>query len=239
MKKIVIVFLGLSGMLFSQPLENSNMIVKNKSYSKSSNKKQSVSTTKKMCQKNVDTRPCCSKCPVGLSFAFKAGYFWPQEKIYRRIYGGGLMPLFEMCYDIGCCRAFGLFGEVGYFYKSTDVRSEDVKVDTNVTTIPLSIGLSYTFKALSWIDVYFKIGPNYIYTKTWVDIEALKRHIHKNTFGGTFGTGLKFNLCNGAFLEMYANYLYDRKKIHDFVSGLKFKRYLGGIQTGVGLGYKF
>lgn len=186
--------------------------------------------------------PCCCYDPcnnIGLSLTFKPAYFWPQDSVYRDIYKGGYMSLFELCYKIS--HGIGFWTEVGYFHKNEYVTSVNIVSPTSVTQVPLSLGLNYTYCAASWLDIYFKIGPNWLYTKTWVDIPGLQKTVVKNTFGGTFGLGGKIDLTCGWNLELFVNYLYDRKEIKSDNNNYfkSYKIYLGGIQTGVGLGYNF
>jgi hypothetical protein len=185
-----------------------------------------------------DKKSKCKKRRGKFTFAFKPAYFWPQEKNrYRGIYKGGFIPLVEMGYVAK--NGLGPFLEVGYFHKKAHKTSADFRARTKVTQVPLSLGLKYTFCIISCWDFYMKIGPNWLYTKTEVNIPHLKYTVTKNTFGGTFGLGNKIYIFKSLFLELFANYLYDKKKIHDRDSGETFRVYLGGIQAGGGLGVAF
>ena len=172
---------------------------------------------------------------VGLSFAFKPAYFWPQDKVFRDIYDGGFIALGEMCYDM--YNGLNLFFEMGYFYKGERVTSIDISSDTTVEQICLSLGLNYTHAFNDVFSLYFKVAPNYLYTHTKVYIQGLDESVTKHTFGGTFGFGGKIFVGKGFFLEPFVNYLYDKRKITD--SGETFRVWLGGIQTGLGLGFRF
>jgi hypothetical protein len=96
----------------------------------------------------------------------------------------------ETCYIAK--NGLGPFLEVGYFYKKTHKTSSDVRAKTKVIQVPLSLDLKYTFCITSCLDFYIKMGPNWLYAKTHVNIPGLKRAITKNTFGGTFGLGILF-----------------------------------------------
>jgi len=237
MKKIAIIFAMVSCMVFSK---QSDKIDKSSSSPNQKNKMEEMQTPcgERVCQQApIDTKCCCPCCPLGISFAFKPCYFWPQDKVFRRIYDGGYLSLLEMSYNVWRC--LGIWLEIGYFFKETHVRSVDIVSPTEITQMPLSIGISYTFKPTCWLDLYLKIGPNWVYTKTWLEIPGLRHTVVKNTFGGTFGGGMKFDLTCGWFLEIFANYLFDRREVHDKNSHDNFHRYLGGVQTGGGIGYRF
>ena len=178
---------------------------------------------KKTNQKKEEPPPKVKDDLIGLSLTFKPSYFWPQDRVYRNIYKGGFLPLLELFY-----RELGTWLEIGYFYKRENVDSVDIKeVPTTITQVPLSIGLSYTYSVCSFFDIYGKIGPNWIYTKTWIDIPGLKHTVVEHVFGGTIGIGGKFLLPNRWIIEILVNYLYDRKKIKDSDSYETFRVYLG------------
>ena len=172
---------------------------------------------------------------TGLSFAFKPAYFWPQDKVFRNIYDGGFIALGEMCYDM--YYGLNLFFEIGYFYKGDRVTSIEITSDTTVEQIPISLGLNYIIKCNDAFSLYFKVAPHYLYTHTKIYIPNLDESVVKHTFGGTFGFGGKIFVGKGFFLEPFVNYLYDKRKITD--SGETFKVWLGGIQAGLGLGFRF
>jgi hypothetical protein len=214
MKKFILFFIILNSFLYSKY------------------KKNDFYNTKMQKQKTIEKHS-----DVGISIAFKPSYLWFQDKIARDIYKGGFLPLLEVCYNIR--KNFHLWLETGYFYKKTDITSINIRTKTNMTQVPLSVGLNYTFYIYSLLDIYLKIGQNWVYTKTYVDIPNLKRTVIKNGFGITLGFGGKIKLVEGLFLEPFLNYLYDKEYVHDSDSEVIFKRYLGGLQIGAGIGYRF
>jgi len=193
-----------------------------------------VCAKKKSCEPE---EPCICDCKVGITLAFKPSYFWPQDHVFRDIHDGGYLSLLEFTYTF--YKGLGIFAESGYFYSHSHVTSVDIRASTSVTQVPSTIGLIYAYSIYSFWDIYAKIGPNLLYTKTEINIPGLKHTIHKNTFGGTFGLGTRFKLYESWFIDIFATYLYDHKEVHDYDAGVTFRRYLGGIQTGAGLGYRF
>lgn len=229
MKKLLLLFIFFNGFLHSKEMDIENKI-----------HPQNTLTSKDSKQKNNEKMLPKKKIKKQrkFTFAFKPAYFWPQEKKrYRGIYKGGFTPLIETCYITK--NGPGVFLEVGYFYKKTHKTSVDINAKTTVLQVPLSLGLIHTFCIASRLDFYLKVGPNWLYTKTYLAIPGMKHTVIKNTFGATFGTGIKIHLFKHFFLELFSNYLYDKKKINDRDSGESFKVYLGGIQAGGGIGYSF
>ena len=175
---------------------------------------------------------------IGLSISFNPSYFWPQDKTFRDIYKGGFLPLFEVSYVF--YKGLGTWLEVGYFHKKEAITIvNEVRATAKIDQVPLSIGLKYTFDVCSYFDIFFKIAPNWVYTKTYIDVPNMKKKTTKNTFGGTFGLGGNFKCKDGWFVKIFLNYLYDSKKIHDQLSNNSYRVHLGGIQTGAGFGYTF
>lgn len=172
-----------------------------------------------------------------VSIAFKPGYFWMQDKVGRNIYKGGYISLLEVT-----ARLYkGLYAwiESGYFHKRKYFTSANVRTKTTLTHVPVSVGVNYSFYICSWLDCYLKLGPNWVYVKTKLPISNVKKVITKNVFGVTMGTGFKIKFWEYLFVEPFVNYLYDKKTINDSSSSTRFKRYLGGIQTGIGIGARF
>jgi hypothetical protein len=245
MKKILICFLALSSMGFAQMIWNKPPQKENLAQTSAKEKPKALDNYDNQNALQPDNgkyecEPQCCPAPCYwtkyFSLAFKPSFFWPQGDNYKHIYGEGFCPLVETTYTI--YKWFNVFLEAGYYHKNSDVKSVNLYAHCDVTTIPVSFGLNYTYRPTSYIDLYLKIGPNWVYTKTGVDIPGLKKVVKKNTFGGTFGAGAKFYLSHKCFLELFANYLYDEKEIYDQDANEKFHRQLGGIQAGIGLGIR-
>lgn len=172
--------------------------------------------------------------PLGF-VSFKPSYFYPQDKNFRRLYNGGYLTLAELGFVLNK-RGF-LSMEAGCFHKNERISGIDLHLDSSVMVVPLSLYLGYIVAKGSFWDLYAKAGPNLVYGKTDISIPGLPNVEHKWTFGGSFGCGSKFYFPDGVFIEVFLNYLYDKKKIHD--SGDHFSVYVGGLQAGGGLGYRF
>jgi len=183
-------------------------------------------------EKKIDNKQNKSK---KFSLAIKPAYYWPQEKIYRDLYGSGYKTLGEFCYNL--YKSLNMFLEVGYFYKKKSVEGIGGIFTSSVQQVPVSLGLNYSYKFKSKFLLYLKMSPNYVYTKTKVHIPNIETKTQKHSFGGTFGAGGKVNFDKNIFLEIFVNYLLNRKTITDH--NQTFKVWLGGIQTGAGLGILF
>jgi len=175
---------------------------------------------------------------IDFSMNLNLSYFWPQDKTFRDLYKGGFLPLLEFSYMF--YKGWGTWLEVGYFHRKRTITIVDgVRATAKIDQVPLSIGLNYTYVVCSYFDLFFKIAPNWVYTKTYVNVSNMKKTTIKNAFGGTFGLGGSFKFKDGWFVKIFLNYLYDKRKIHDQLSDNTYKVYLGGLQTGAGIGYTF
>lgn len=172
--------------------------------------------------------------PIGF-VSFKPSYFYPQDKNFRHLYKGGYLPLGEIGFMLP--KRFFLSVEGGCFHKRKRLTSADLTFSTSVTVVPLSLYAGYIFAQGSFWDLYAKAGPNAVYAKTHITVPGLPSNKREWTFGGSFGAGAKFYFYRGFFVELFLNYLYDKKEIHD--SGDRFSVYMGGLQAGGGLGYRF
>ena len=167
--------------------------------------------------------------------SLKPSYFYPQDNLFRHLYGDGFLCSAELGYMLGNRCFFTL--ESGYFHKAETLASFDLKFSSSVTVVPSSLYLGSIIAQGNFWDLYVKAGPNIVYARTHVEIPNLPTNVRKWYVGGSFGCGSKFYFYKGFFLDLFFNYLYDRKKIK--ASGDRFFVYVGGFQTGGAIGYRF
>ena len=110
---------------------------------------------------------------------------------------------------------------------------------THVKQAPLSIGLFYGYSITSFCDLFFKLGPNWRYTKTYLDLIDIKHKVTKKAIGATLGLESVFQLKYGLTMQLFINYLYDKITIFESQGFDSFNVYLGGLQLGAGIGYSF
>lgn len=169
-------------------------------------------------------------------FEIKTSYFVFQDDTARKVYSGGtFMPSLEGNYRL--YKNLHLFSEAAFLYK--DGTTEDVNSKATLILVPISLGLKPIFDVTDQVKIYFKAAPNWYYVREKLKYPFLKRSKSETGFGATFGVGtLKYLSCSWV-LDIFVNYLYDRKTIRDSTSDIKFKRYIGGFQAGAGIGYSF
>ena len=167
--------------------------------------------------------------------AFKPAYFHPQDRVYRNVYGGGYISLGEI--NCKLYKSLYLWLESGFLNKTNTINRLGSRYNVEVEQIPISFGLNYLFPRFCRTNIYLKIGPNWLFTRTVDDLPSVGTVNKKWSFGATFGTGAKIHCTSDMFLDVFLNYLYNRKKIQN--SNTEFIRYLGGLQVGAGIGWMF
>lgn len=163
---------------------------------------------------------------------FKPAYFHPQDKVCEKIYKGGFIPLGEVGFF--CSKNISLSIESGYFKRKSTITSFDETSSTRLTMIPTSLFFGYSYPVKKRLDIYFKIGPNLLYEKTWVNISNLKPLVKKWSPGASFSIGTRFIILRHFFGEIFTDYYLNHKKIDD-----RGHIFLGGWIFGGGLGYYF
>jgi hypothetical protein len=193
----------------------------------------------------IEKKPCDEcKCDTEIKrcrivdIEFKPAYFFPQDSVFKEIYEGGFIALGELSFYI-YKNYLTLFIESGYFSKTGKINDVDSKVHTSVCQVPVTLGFVFNYPIFSNFDIYAKIGPNYLYTKVKQQSSFFKPKEIINCYGGTFGAGVKYLFLRYCLLDLFFNYRFDKKEIHDSLSDSTFQRYLGGFDLGLGVGCRF
>jgi len=167
---------------------------------------------------------------------FKPAYFHYQDNVARSIFGhGGYMSIFG--FDVEAYKYLHVWIDLGFLFDSGKVKSANAK--ERVTFLPLSLGLKYLYKINNQASLYAKTGPNWTYVSTKVDYPYIQQRVSKNDFGALFGIGSLISLDKNFSLDLFFDYIYNKKSFIDSNSNLRLKRYFGGFAMGIGLEYGF
>lgn len=170
----------------------------------------------------------------GLASAFDIGaklklsYFRPFNEYFHEIYVHGIMFGGEL--NIGIFGPLEAWLGASYFSKEGELTVTGEK--TKLQIIPIGGGIKYNFSIEDWI-IYVGVGLNNYHYKE-----------ESETFGKTEKNGLGFlgmieaakKITGGLFLSLHVEYSYCKMQPDDPVLEA-FN--IGGIKTGIGLGYKF
>jgi hypothetical protein len=154
----------------------------------------------------------------------KAGYLYPQDKMFRDIYGGGITYGLEMSTFVS--RNFEMWIEGGYFSKAGRLTYTEEK--TTLRIVPVGGGVRYLFSAGRW-KFQTGLGLGYFFFR--------EANVLGTVLAGKLGLvgtiGSCFALSERVLIDAWARYSYYQMKPED----LKFN--VGGIEAGVGLAYQF
>ncbi len=167
----------------------------------------------------------------------KAGYFYPTNPLFKKIYSGGGIYGLEASFQPWKYLYPWVSGS--YFSKSGNSSGGDTH--TVITFFPIGYGLKYVVPCQEHIDFYLGVGG----LATYLRMQDRSPHVKRTTtnwgFGGIVKTGLLFNMSNSLFVDLYSDYSFIRV---DFDSDeedsvLRQDVSLSGFSFGVGLGYRF
>jgi len=154
----------------------------------------------------------------------KGSYFYPSDKAFEEIYGGGVMYGGEA--DIGIWRNLELWVGASYYSKKSELTF--TKEKTRLKIIPIGGGVKYRLSARS-LNIYGGIGINYY------------QYEEKNPIGdvgwGELGIVAKIGCAvkgsGGLMTDFYINYSYCKMRpVSNDIN-------VGGVEAGIGIGYRF
>jgi opacity protein-like surface antigen len=154
----------------------------------------------------------------------RAHYLHPSEVAFRDIYGGGMMYGGEI--SVGVWRGLDVWFGGSYFSKKGELTF--TKEETKLEIYPLGGGLKYRFST-GIFELYVGAGLNYYQYKESNPLGD----VSKGGFGYVGKIGSYVNVTGGFLIDLYVNYSYCMLKPADFEINI------GGIEAGVGIGYRF
>lgn len=163
------------------------------------------------------------------SIQIRADAFFPSSHRFREIYGS-VGP----SYEVQASRKINSFidGWVNFdwFYKSGHGKGCHTKTHINVANG--SFGINFVYQFSKPVGIYLGLGPTF--GGVWLKNESHCGHerVSKFAFGGVVKSGFTFSLSKHFFLDLFADYFYERVHFEHHVN-------IGGFRTGLGLGYKF
>jgi hypothetical protein len=155
---------------------------------------------------------------------FKSHYLHPSEKAFGDIYGGGLVYGGEL--SIGIWKRLDIWVGGNYFSKKGELTF--TKEGTKLEIYPLGGGLKYRLTS-GVFNLYAGAGLNYYQYKESNPIGD----VSKGGLGYVAKIGSYVKVTSGLLFDLYVNYSYCKLKPADFEINI------GGIEAGVGIGYRF
>lgn len=165
----------------------------------------------------------------------RGGYFYPTSQLLRKIYHrGGAEGELELSRNFcpHCYPNWQIWGNVNYFARKG--RSCGLHNKTRIHIVPISAGLKYVFIPHCRLRPYLGMGASYSFMHVRNKTNDVKRHSNKQGFGFVVKAGIYYDLPYNFIIDLFFDYYYQRVHFHS--SGT---RNLGGLRTGIGLGYQF
>jgi len=186
----------------------------------------------------------------------RGAYFSPSSKKMRHLHSGGWTD-----YQVETSKRihdfFDVWAAVNWLGRVRSYRDHgynDVKNQSKIYVLPLSVGFKFIYPILPCTEVYLGVGGCYSFLNIYNHCSdykrhelsrcPFKRHRHKTNYGAVIKLGIQYSLTNNLFIDVFADYLSQRFRFshHDQESGQQqFGDYfnVSGFKFGAGLGVYF
>jgi len=158
-------------------------------------------------------------------YEFKAHYFNPTEQRHKDIYGSGWA--FGGEFGFGVSQSLYVYLSGNYYAREGELTY--TQEETKLKIIPLAVGAKYHFNLVGGLNFYAGAGLTYNIFKE----ENPIGEVSKNGIGFVINSGLLVFILEGLFLDGYVNYSYCKFKPANVDVNI------GGLEAGLGIGYKF
>lgn len=167
----------------------------------------------------------------------RLGYFWPSSKLIRDLYpSGGLVGEAQLNFKFKC--NWEAFANIAYFQKEGRSTGQDDVTKLRLT--PFSIGINYLFLPASRFCPYLGFGGNYtFFSNDNHNASFIEEHASNSGWGWVGKSGLYVQLSNCIYADFFLDYHYNRLCFKGTDAHGPTKVQVGGIHTGLGLGYHF
>ena len=176
-----------------------------------------------------DLAPCFEIKPTYFLFSSS-----PMKNIYNKggfeIQASTTLPLFDYS---------DFYASIGYRKAKGHALHSCEK--TNITVIPLDIGLKPIIHLCENVYYFFAMGPRFFYFHQHNDSSYVDRTVNGAGVGLFVNTGFNILVCDDFLLGIVGEYSYEKKKIcpkmtHVYSNGAV---QLGGFAIGLNVGYAF
>lgn len=163
------------------------------------------------------------------SVKVRAAAFLPASSLFREIYGKGMTSYqLEAVTDYNDC--YDLWANVDLLNRNG--KSNRLRYFTNIKVTSLSAGLSIPYTFCNDWKAYVGLGLSIAHAHIHNRYTSERRNENKYSPGLVVKSGLQYDFGCSLFAELFLDYQYQPTKFRRWVD-------LGGLKTGLGLGYKF
>jgi len=168
----------------------------------------------------------------------KPSYFffssYPMKNIYRNggfeVQGSTSVPL---------CKYLDFYGSIGY--REVCGKALNSCEKTNLTVVPIDVGLKPIFKFCEHYYYSLAIGPRFFCFHQHNQSPYVDRKIDNAGIGFFTNTGFNVLLKNCLLFGIFGEYSYEKQKIYPCKSNVYSNGsvQIGGLAFGISLGYAF
>ena len=164
--------------------------------------------------------------------------FFHSSKRFRDLYGD-VGPSYSLEGATSIHKTLWVWADLDWFYAHRShepVYTQSIDYDevtkSTVDIVNLSFGLKYVYTASAHWKLYGGLGP--VVGKIFLKNISLsyEDRVNKYIAGGVAKIGAHYTFSGGVFLDLFVDYLYQPVRFHTTVD-------VGGLKTGLGLGYNF
>ena len=176
---------------------------------------------------------CLSLCPIFAEFQnsieIRSAAFFHSSKRFRDIYGtvSGNYQI-EASTKLYDC----IDGWANFDWFSKHGKSVGFNDPTRVSIANISLGIKFPYQFCEQFTPYIGIGPSL--SRIWLKnkSQCSRETVSKLAIGGVLKTGVYYFINRHIFIDVFVDYLYQPVHFETNVD-------IGGIKTGVGVGFKF
>lgn len=184
---------------------------------------------------------CCDQscCMGDITLEGRFSAFFPLKSRAREIYNDAL-PCLELQVATTLCDCWQPWFNASYIWSNGHSSLGD---KTQLSILPLSLGVNYIFPLCDCIDWYIGAGALYSFLRTEDHSPYVHEHVRKNTWGGTAKLGFYYQWTECLFLEGFLDYVYQKFNFKTDEDSVPFVVRndvdLSALKLGVGLGFRF
>lgn len=172
----------------------------------------------------------------GWDAQFRVAGFAPSSSLARKIYSD-VWPQFQLEFSNEVCYPVSLWTNVGWTPKSGKSTYKHNK--TNLTLVPIGLGLDVSFDLAQCLEGYIGGGATYTYLHIKDEDHFIKSNRSKWAFGGIVKSGLRYHFHECFFAELFVDYTWVEFKFKERHHVPQHKVNLNGLLFGAGVGVSF
>lgn len=168
----------------------------------------------------------------------KPSYFFFAASPMHDIYASGAFQI-QGSVSAPVCTYLDLYGSIGC--RTAPGHALNTCEKTNLTVVPIDLGLKPVLQCGAYGNYFFAIGPRYFHFHQHNKSPYVDCKVSGNGIGFFVNSGWNVLLTDCLLLGIFGEYSYEKKKICPMKQNVysNGKVQLGGFAFGVSLGYAF